>query len=286
MPDICVAHLVREQNGTEPLQAFLKSYAEHPAGIKHKLLIIFKGFKQEQHSAAYHALFNNISYESLHVPDRGFDLGSYFTAAQKFGDEYFCFLNSHSTILGEHWLAKMHEHITRSGVGVVSAAGNYESYYTNLRQATQPATERFFAHRITKDYLKQRALAKAEANFDPFPNPHIRTNAFMLARETMLKLAAGPFRTKMDCYRFESGKNGLTRQLADMNLRALVVGRDGNAYEKEEWFESATFRSGEQRNLLISDNQTRHYMETDPVRKKWLAEVSWGTAHSNQRDMG
>ncbi|MGI8654647.1 MAG: hypothetical protein ACR2LC_05470 [Pyrinomonadaceae bacterium] len=277
MPDICVAHLVREQNGTEPLQAFLKSYAEHPAGIKHKLLIIFKGFKQEQHSAAYHPLLNNVSYESLHVPDRGFDLGSYFTAAQKFGNEYFCFLNSHSTILGEHWLAKMHEHITRSGVGVVSAAGNCESHYTSVLNAIHPATDRFFMNRFIKNYAKRRVLAKARLEFDPYPNYHIRTNAFMLARETMLKLEAGPFHTKMDCYKFESGKRGLTRQLADMNLRALVVGRDGNAYEKEEWFESATFRSGEQRNLLVADNQTRDYEQADSARREMLTQMSWGT---------
>jgi hypothetical protein len=104
----------------------------------------------------------------------------------------------------------------------------------------------------------------------------VRTNAFMLAREVFLRIKANELRTKMDVYQFESGRKSLTRQIFGMNLRALVVGCDGQAYEKSNWRESRTFRSGEQENLLVGDNQTRQYAELDAQTRSGLVKNTWG----------
>ena len=55
-----------------------------------------------------------------------------------------------------------------------------------------------------------------------------------------------------------------------------VVGRDGVAYPSERWRESATFRSGGQRNLLIADNRTFQYEQADPAFKNTLERMAWG----------
>ena len=55
----------------------------------------------------------------------------------------------------------------------------------------------------------------------------------------------------------------MTLQLLKKGLEPLIVGRDGRAYCKEEWYESRTYHSGDQSNLLISDNQTRLYAGQD-----------------------
>ena len=92
----------------------------------------------------------------------------------------------------------------------------------------------------------------------------------------MLSLKTGPLDGKMDVLRFESGKQSLTRQTLAKNLKAVVVGRDGKAYETERWYESYTFRSGEQRNLLIADNRTEQYAQADADTKQMLARLAWG----------
>jgi hypothetical protein len=122
----------------------------------------------------------------------------------------------------------------------------------------------------------RRLTRRLERDFHPFPNPHIRTNGFMIERTTMLDLRFDGERTKMDSLRFESGKAGMTRQILGRGLEALIVGRDGRGYEPDEWYESRTFRSGEQENLLIGDNRTRQYADGDESFRAFLRQLAWG----------
>ena len=120
-------------------------------------------------------------------------------------------------------------------------------------------------------------MLRYKLDFTPFPNYHIRTNAFLLARDVLLRVNVGKLDNKRDAEKFESGRKSLTRQIFAMNLRALVVGRDGRAYEEEDWYESRTFRSGEQQNLLVADNRTTHYMSLDAETRKSLSDSAWRT---------
>jgi hypothetical protein len=267
----------------------MRSYREHPAGVAHELLLLCKGFAAAASPlpADYAALLADVPHRTLFVADEGFDIGPYFIAARELEYRRFCFFNSFSRLLDAGWLAKLAAaHAETEGVGVVSATGSYESHYTNLARELRPA---LYLRRAVysvrhaerpesvRDYVaKRRELAAAREMFDPFPNQHVRTNAFLIAREVMLDLKVGAIRNKMDAAAFESGKAGLTRQLSARGLRALVVGRDGVAYAGDEWRESHTFRSGEQRNLLVADNRTRQYAEADPPTKKFLEEFAWG----------
>ncbi|HEV2802872.1 MAG TPA: hypothetical protein VGW12_20550 [Pyrinomonadaceae bacterium] len=270
-----------------PFAEFLRSYREHEAGVAHELLLLCKGFETQALPAEYRALLDATAHRTMFVADEGFDIAPYFAAARANGDAYFCFLNSFSRVLDAGWLAKLYAHARTPGVGVTSATGSYESHYTSLARALRPfdylrrtAYSLRHARRPSqglREYLTERGeLAKARAVFDPFPNYHVRTNAFLIARDVMLDLKVGVIGNKMDATAFESGKQGLTRQLFDKGLRALVVGRDGLAYEKERWRESRTFRSGEQQNLLVADNRTRQYAEADAQTKVFLERCAWG----------
>ena len=123
---------------------------------------------------------------------------------------------------------------------------------------------------------KRRWRGITAANYDEFPAPHLRTNAFMIRRDLMARLRVGKIRIKNDAHRFESGKQSLTQQVLAMGLKVIVVGRDGQAYEKEEWPRSETFLRGNQENLLISDNQTRQYEEASPAMKVTWSRLGWG----------
>jgi hypothetical protein len=275
MADICVAHLVRAKNGIEPFQRFLESYGKSDGGSKHDFLVIFKGFAEDREDPEYQTLLAPYPHKSVFVLDHGFDVDAYFAAAKSFDYRYFCFLNSFSRLLDRGWLSKMHRAISANNVGLVGATGSYESIYTDLARVYRNGiiSRPFFSpHRIR---VRCR-LIRWKKHFQAFPNYHIRTNAFMISTELMNKLRHKALTTKLDAWRFESGKEGLTSQVYRRNLRALVVGKDGRPYEKEDWFKSGTFWQGDQNNLLVADNQTNTYMKSDFEQRRRLSRLAWG----------
>jgi hypothetical protein len=56
----------------------------------------------------------------------------------------------------------------------------------------------------------------------------------------------------------------------------VVVGRDGRAYDIEEWPASSIYRAGGQRNLLIADNRTRDWDRASPRLRRRLSRDAWG----------
>ncbi|WP_022722447.1 hypothetical protein [Rhodopseudomonas sp. B29] len=112
-----------------------------------------------------------------------------------------------------------------------------------------------------------------------FPNVHIRTNGFVIDRRMFLDANPGAIVTKIDSYLFESGPDSLTRQVMRRGLEVVVVGADGNVYGVDQWPRSGTFRQGDQRNLLVSDNQTRAFGSMDGVAKTVYADLTWGGEH-------
>ena len=120
--------------------------------------------------------------------------------------------------------------------------------------------------------------------FDHFPNHHIRTNGFMIMRETMLKIRRGVLLTKMQAYILESGKHSITKQIESMGLRSIVVDKNGKGYEKYEWDISDTFWRRTQGSLLISDNQTRRYDREGLAWRQKREFFAWGSNVENSLD--
>jgi hypothetical protein len=115
-----------------------------------------------------------------------------------------------------------------------------------------------------------------------FPNVHIRTNAFMIDRRIFLETQPGAIRDKKDSYLFESGQDSLTQQILRRGLKVVIVGANGERYDTDRWNESGTFRLGDQRNLLVKDNQTRSFGNMGESEKRAFAEMTWG---ENSRPM-
>jgi len=269
MPDIAVVHLVRARNGIEPFRNFIQSYRKNPSGIGHDLLIAFKGFLGEESLSEYRRLLSDIPHRSFRLWDYGFDIRAYFMVTYKFEYQYFCYLNSFSVLLDASWLAAMYRCISQPGVGLVGATGSWESSYTNNIDVPEPAS--FFGRLKTRHWMSRLA-----DQFDPFPNHHIRTNGFMIARNTMMKIHKGFIHSKWEAHRFESGKNSLTKQVMRMGLKVLITGKDGTCFAPNDWHRSGTFRCGNQENLLIADNQTNSFTQADAETRRILVAYAWG----------
>lgn len=286
MPDICVVHLVRGKNGLSPFKKFLDSYVENPAGIEHDLLIVFKGLKSKRNVSEYLELLAGIPCKFLFISDFGYDIRAYFLAMKAFDYKYYFFLNSFSEILHRDWLVMMYRVISQSEVGLAGATGSYESHYSNVIEKNGPKAFVSllglkvkvpglirFVHGITLRKIEQFIY---RLRFDPFPNCHIRTNAFMISSDVMRGIKVPAIITKMDAHRFECGKSSLTKQVLKMGKKTVVVGKDGVGYDIDSWFTSRTFKSGSQENLLISDNQTRYFELSDGRQKEILTLRAWG----------
>ena len=284
---IAVVHLVRAANGPKPLRTFLDSYAAYDAGIEHELVLVFKGFNDPP-TEEYERMLARIPHRRISVSDEGYDVNVYFRVAREQQADLYCFLNSYSEILAPNWLRKLRAAIGIPGVGLVGATGSWQSIFSNYDDATrvlppmlpqQPRWKRFlgenlpFLRRVR--FVVRRRLLKG--TFEPFPNYHLRTNAFMLRRETALGIKVPPIRRKFDAYLFESGREGLTMQVLAMEQRVLVVGRDGTTYEKDEWCRSNTFWRSNQEDLLVADNQTRSYAAADMTARLTYSTYAWGS---------
>jgi len=112
--------------------------------------------------------------------------------------------------------------------------------------------------------------------FLPFPNPHIRSNGFMVQRERLLPFRAAQIQKKLDACAFESGADSLTRQVRKAGLSAIIVDSGGRGYDVENWPTGQLFRVGNQAGLLLTDNQSRAFDNMSVVARVTNVRMTWG----------
>lgn len=250
MTPLCLVHLCWMPYGLEPARRFLESYRAHEAGAEHRLLVVFAGAAVADRTP-WHRLFEAVEHERLDRGD-GIDLDHYRTAVDEFEAERYCFLNTESVVLADAWLGLMARALAEPGVGMVGMTGSYE----------------------TPNAVRPGPLRRLRPGHEAFPNPHLRTNGFALERELLVQLDWPTGLTKLGAVALEGGSGSLTRQVQARGLQALVVGRNG-AYPPERWRQARTFRVGEQENLLVADNRTRHYQEGGRLTRAGLSWLAW-----------
>ena len=246
---IALAYLARgaDEGHANKFRTFVRSYEAFRPGIEHRLFVIFKGFANSRHLTEGLEVFSSLEFTPIQTDDRSFDIGAYLESAKQIEAERICFLNTNSEIASHYWLAKLSNNLDTQNVGLVGATGSFES------------------------------LSMIDQRIPPFPNVHIRSNAFMIERKLLVEvLSACPIRTKVDAFYVESGPDSITRRVFKAGRTALIVGRNGRGYRPESWAQSFTFRQGDQSNLLVKDNVTRTFDEAPWNEKRELSAKSWG----------
>jgi hypothetical protein len=274
---IALVYLAWAPLGPEPLREFLRSYHAHPAGAEHRLIVVLNGagldrpsnadsgFGDKALRTALSAELGETEHQLIELERHVLDLPAYGLAARQLEHEHLCCLNSYSTILADGWLGQLSRALDDAEVGVAGATGSWESQAEWIRG--KPV-----------HWLYQLAtLPSARRDYPRFPNPHIRTTAFMLDRSLLLEAGFERAVDKRDTYLLESGPNSFTRQVLQRGLRPVVVGRDYHAYEIEDWPASATYRAGGQRNLLVADKRTRDWEGASPRLRRRLSRDAWGS---------
>jgi hypothetical protein len=232
----------------EAIGKFFNSYKQYTAGIDHELVTIIKGFKNESDLSNARAHWSNAPHTEFECSDDLFDLGAFTAAAKNVESDVIIVLNTFSRIENDGWLLN----ITRT-------------YYSAQKIGIVGCSASLGKHRANGNFQKKG------------PNPHIRTNGFFMEKDLFLQIAGTMnFKTKESTLEFESGDQSLTNRLIKMGYRVLLVGRNGVGYEIDEWAYSRTFALGNQQNLLVSDNQTLKYNQSNLFQRVRFSYGAWG----------
>jgi hypothetical protein len=296
-------HLVREANGVRALSEFADAYRKHPPGIEHELVFAMKGFSSPADASPYLEEIEDLEFSTLFFSDRGYDLGVYLASAARLRRDRYCFVNSFARPKVDGWLAMLDAALGRPGVGQVGATGSWASHrsfwmyslglpsvYRGLMPPPLVARKLLMGIESEREGNGRRSvlepvrarlrtlirLPETLLGFEPFPNPFLRTNAFMISHASLTQLGMFVVRSKMDAYSIESGREGITSQLRRLGLTSLVVDRSGAVYSPDRWHLSRTLWQGEQEGLLVADNQTVLYSDSDAARRGLLSTFSWG----------
>lgn len=295
-----VIYLYRHAEGEAPVRRFLETYRAHPAGIAHDFYVAFKGFPDRTTLEQSRTLFEGLAINQIELDDSGFDLGSYVRAARAVTNRRVLFLNTFSQIRASDWLAFFDRAMDEPGVGIVGATGSWQSNAAGYERTVKRLLNKVWNFKLVRQAtgrgnadvapslplaMKRRsrwryALSAIQYLYNVYeygrhPNPHIRTNAFMVDRIQFLSLRLPTFKQKKDAYRFESGRGSLTRQYIALGLQPVVIGKNGTVYKVGEWDRSETFWVGNQENLLVADNRTGDYAEGTPELKSYLQQAAW-----------
>ncbi len=270
---IAVVHLVWGPLGPRPLREFIRSYRAHPAGAEHELVIVLNGVGptgvgsaggREGSREALLAELAGIEHRLIVLERAMLDLAAYGHAARQLECPRLCFLNSYSVLAVDGWLSLLAGALDDPSVGLAGATASWESQAEWVR-----------GRAIYWPYQLLR-LRAARREYPRFPNPHVRTTAFMLDRATVATMGLEHVRNKRAAYLLESGRASITRQVQQRGRRAVVVGGDGRVYDVDEWPRSRSYRSGRQENLLVADNRTRDWQQASPRRRRRLSLDAWG----------
>lgn len=275
---LLVAHLVRRQEGVAAFARFLTSYQRHPADCAHELVLLVKGFTGGAGWEPYQQLLEGVAHRRYVVPEEGFDLGAYRSFLPAASGSTVLFLNSHSEILVDGWLGLMVRHAGPRRL--VGATASWESHHPN-RMDERPAPRVGTLRRLRRAMAAFRMSWRADHPlYLPFPNPSIRTNAFLVHPDLHHIIGAWPVpRSKEDCFALESGCHGLSQTTIIGGGTLCLATADGRGIPPLGWPEAGVFRSEGQHNLIVSDNQTRYYAAANLAEKRALGWGAWRNFH-------
>ncbi len=274
-------------DGLAAFRRFCRSYEANPAGAPHRVVVAAKGWAgidglpQVEQDAARRG------WDFLPLPDGGFDFAAYRRASAAADTPWMAFFNTHSEILASGWLALLLAAASGQGVGAAGAtaswgtfAPTFAHYHFAMRRQRREMPLLAYAGRAAVRAAILHPLRKwlIWRDWPAFPNPHLRSNAFVTRRADYLAFADGfpaPARKK-DAHFMESGRRGFTRFLAARGLDVVVADRHGGVWRQSDWPLSRTFRTPGQPGLLVADNQTRAYAAAGAAMRQIMEVAAWG----------
>jgi len=262
---ILVCYLMTSFDHSNSLRNFIEKYKKFPSGIDHQLLICFKKIQNKKLDLIRN-LLKDINYiEFIDEEDfNDFDIGSYKRVANSFSSRLIFFLNGNSYPNCKNWLKLVFDNYVEKSIVGTSAS--------NLSLLSSLKLKKI--HKFFSFYFR---LIKYKNNYYSFPNPHIRTNGFLINSDDFSSFIKDKYiKNKEDAWMIESGKLGLTNYFKSKGYKIYVVNSKGDKFLEKDWKLSETFNYKDQNKYIISDNQIRKYLNQSNSEKKTLQYKTWG----------
>lgn len=267
MKNLLVVYLISIYDKREYLKNFLEHYKNFKSGEEHKLLICFKNFENNDtifeckklQSVNYIKYLDNNDFND-------FDWGSYRRISKIYKDEVIFFMNCHSYPLKNNWLSCFVKNYEDNSI--LGPAGSLESMVNSALKGIH-----------VKNKFKSYFYALSNfIHFPLFPNPHIRSNCFMISSKNFLslKLNTKYKYKKIGTWINESGRKGMTNYFKKKKFKIYVINSDGKKFEKNNWILSQTYACGNQSKLIISDKFSRLYDKAEYKEKEKIKKYVWG----------
>lgn len=278
---IAIVYLFYCPYGIEKLKKFLHSYNNNKPYFSNKIYIIFKEIQLKESNLEQvekECISYSLNYQILECQLPGFDINTYQWVAQQVIEDYLIFFNTNSVLLHPNWCDFYTKHITKN-TGAISATASFNSHINTVLQENNFHYNRklSFKENLASYKMLLKAIFIWPFLYKKFPNPHIRTNAFLINRKVFLTLnIKNPLKSKREAYLAESGRNSITQQLLKKNLTVGVVNNNGDYFDLQEAYKANTFWNNQQENLLVADNQTELYKNANETQKKQLSLLAWG----------
>ena len=267
MTNVLVAYLISVYDDRQNLVNFIKHYKKYKSGCSHDLLICFKNFNSDDDIFNIKELNDVKVIKFIDNNDfNDYDWGSYLRIAKEYNEKKILFMNCHSYPLINNWLNIFVQYYKENTL--IGSSGSYESQ-VNIS----------FSKLLNINYIKSIIFAVSNfVDFPLFPNPHIRSNCFMISSKNFqsLKLTKKYKYKKKATWINESGRYGMSNQLKKKKINLFVVNSDGKLFDYFDWKNSETYATGKQSKLIISDKYSRIYNETNDEKKKLIRKNVWG----------
>ena len=297
--DLSVIFLMWVPYGQDYLISFIESYLKFKPGVEHNLVILFNGCKEPEVINPYLDFLKSRKIDFAYLQlESGQDIAAYHWAASQLDTEYVLFFNTYSEIQYDNWGRNYLNAIKKKNVGCVGATGSWLSWFSYGFQRAKFLLSNNLTIRQNLPYFEAKkikitslsiviparitllgALIKSIVkynNFPKYPNPHLRTNAFIIKRELWLSLDFPGLDDKKQAHQFESGANSLTKQVLKSGKSVLVMNKHGELFEPEFWNKSKTLWSQGQRDLLVTDNFTKQYEVSPKDTQLAFQNFLWG----------
>ena len=266
MKKIIVIYLSSKYVDAKFLSKFVYKYKKHKSGYRHKLIICFKNLLEDELKKRLKKL-KNIKCEIFIDPSNKNDheWGSIKRICEINKKKYIFFLNDYSYPVCNNWLKIITGKIKFNRI--IGCSASNSSHLSNA----------FYRHK-NDSYLSAIITILKYLIFVPrFPNPHIRTNGFLIHAKNYLEFIQNKkIDSKFESSLLESGNNSFTNYFIKKGFEVVVVNNKNKIFYKDEWKSSETFSFRNQSGIIISDNQIRKYFKLDKKNKLKNSYKCWG----------